>query len=170
MDLSTLNWHDPFLSLFKMPPAIMPRIVSNAEVYGHVAEGPLKGVPIAGGVGWSMCLLFGCWGEAVHCGGMASFVCRASKLRCAGCFAKFGSWLPSRHSVQAVLACAEAPVNPSCTVCCAVPCCAAGCLGDQMAALLGQRAAPGEAKNTYGTGCFMLLNTGRVGLFQGGFV
>jgi glycerol kinase len=29
-----------------------------------------------------------------------------------------------------------------------------------MAALLGQRAAPGEAKNTYGTGCFMLLNTG----------
>lgn len=35
-----------------------------------------------------------------------------------------------------------------------------GCLGDQMAALLGQRAAPGEAKNTYGTGCFMLLNTG----------
>jgi glycerol kinase len=30
-----------------------------------------------------------------------------------------------------------------------------------MAALLGQRAAPGEAKNTYGTGCFMLLNTGK---------
>lgn len=41
-----------------------------------------------------------------------------------------------------------------------VPCYTAGCLGDQMAALLGQRAAPGEAKNTYGTGCFMLLNTG----------
>lgn len=48
MDLSTLNWHEPFLQLFKIPPGIMPRIVSNAEVYGHVAEGPLKGVPIAG--------------------------------------------------------------------------------------------------------------------------
>lgn len=48
MDLSTLNWHSPFLELFKAPPGIMPRIVSNAEVYGHVAEGPLKGVPIAG--------------------------------------------------------------------------------------------------------------------------
>lgn len=37
----------------------------------------------------------------------------------------------------------------------------AGCLGDQMAAMLGQRCRPGEAKNTYGTGCFMLLNTGQ---------
>lgn len=36
----------------------------------------------------------------------------------------------------------------------------AGSLGDQMAALLGQRCGPGAAKNTYGTGCFMLLNTG----------
>ena len=35
-----------------------------------------------------------------------------------------------------------------------------GVLGDQHAATLGQRCAPGEAKNTYGTGCFMLLNTG----------
>lgn len=37
----------------------------------------------------------------------------------------------------------------------------AGILGDQQAALVGQACfAPGEAKNTYGTGCFMLLNTG----------
>ncbi len=36
-----------------------------------------------------------------------------------------------------------------------------GALGDQQAALFGQTCfAPGEAKNTYGTGCFMLLNTG----------
>lgn len=34
-------------------------------------------------------------------------------------------------------------------------------LGDQQAALVGQTCfSPGEAKNTYGTGCFMLLNTG----------
>jgi glycerol kinase len=37
----------------------------------------------------------------------------------------------------------------------------AGIAGDQQAALFGQAChAPGMAKNTYGTGCFMLLNTG----------
>jgi glycerol kinase len=37
----------------------------------------------------------------------------------------------------------------------------AGILGDQQAALVGQTCLkPGEAKNTYGTGCFLLLNTG----------
>jgi glycerol kinase len=37
----------------------------------------------------------------------------------------------------------------------------AGDLGDQQAALFGQTCfEPGEAKNTYGTGCFMLMNTG----------
>ena len=37
----------------------------------------------------------------------------------------------------------------------------AGVLGDQQAALIGQVCfKPGQAKNTYGTGCFMLLNTG----------
>lgn len=82
MDLATCQWHEPFLELFHMPKSALPKIVSNAEVYGHVAMGPLTGVPIA------------------------------------------------------------------------------GCLGDQMAALLGQRCVEGEAKNTYGTGCFMLLNTG----------
>ncbi|KAL4421980.1 hypothetical protein ABPG77_011003 [Micractinium sp. CCAP 211/92] len=83
MDLRTLSWHEPTLRLFGVPPAMLPQIRSNAEVYGTVkAEGPLKGVPIA------------------------------------------------------------------------------GCLGDQQAAMMGQRCAVSEAKNTYGTGCFMLLNTG----------
>ena len=37
----------------------------------------------------------------------------------------------------------------------------AGILGDQQAALFGQTCfEAGEAKNTYGTGCFMLINTG----------
>ncbi|MEA2002370.1 MAG: glycerol kinase GlpK [Actinomycetota bacterium] len=36
-----------------------------------------------------------------------------------------------------------------------------GILGDQQAAMFGQACFnPGDAKNTYGTGCFMLLNTG----------
>ena len=37
----------------------------------------------------------------------------------------------------------------------------AGIAGDQQAALFGQTCfGPGEAKNTYGTGCFLLMNTG----------
>ncbi|XP_010250262.1 PREDICTED: glycerol kinase-like [Nelumbo nucifera] len=37
----------------------------------------------------------------------------------------------------------------------------AGCLGDQHAAMLGQACRTGEAKSTYGTGAFILLNTGK---------
>jgi len=41
-----------------------------------------------------------------------------------------------------------------------VPIC--GVAGDQQAALFGQTCfEPGQAKNTYGTGCFLLMNTGR---------
>ena len=40
-----------------------------------------------------------------------------------------------------------------------IPIC--GLLGDQHAALVGQTCFnPGELKNTYGTGCFLLMNTG----------
>jgi glycerol kinase len=40
-----------------------------------------------------------------------------------------------------------------------IPVC--GAVGDQQAALVGQTCfAPGQAKNTYGTGCFLLLHTG----------
>ncbi|WP_117235232.1 glycerol kinase GlpK [Vibrio maerlii] len=38
----------------------------------------------------------------------------------------------------------------------------AGIAGDQQAALFGQMCVePGQAKNTYGTGCFLLMNTGQ---------
>ena len=43
----------------------------------------------------------------------------------------------------------------------------AGAAGDQQAALFGQTCfAPGEAKNTYGTGCFLLMNTGEKKVFS----
>ena len=43
----------------------------------------------------------------------------------------------------------------------------AGAAGDQQAALFGQTCfAPGEAKNTYGTGCFLLMNTGKTPVFS----
>src|SRR5699024_6427337 len=41
----------------------------------------------------------------------------------------------------------------------------AGMAGDQQAALFGQTCfEKGMAKNTYGTGCFMLMNTGEEGI------
>lgn len=43
----------------------------------------------------------------------------------------------------------------------------AGAAGDQQAALFGQTCfSPGEAKNTYGTGCFLLMNTGETPVFS----
>ena len=52
----------------------------------------------------------------------------------------------------------------------AIPIC--GAAGDQQAALFGQTCfRPGEAKNTYGTGCFQLMNTGERPVFsQNGLV
>ncbi len=47
-----------------------------------------------------------------------------------------------------------------------IPVC--GALGDQQAALVGQTCFEmGEAKNTYGTGCFMLINTGHAPVSSG---
>src|SRR4029079_13128180 len=83
MRLDSLAWDDELLKAFTIPRSLLPRIVSSSEVYGEIATGPLRGVPIA------------------------------------------------------------------------------GILGDQQAALVGQTCfRPGEAKNTYGTGCFLLMNTG----------
>jgi glycerol kinase len=83
MGLSSLQWEEELLRTFSIPRSVLPKIASSSEIYGQVADGPLKGVPIA------------------------------------------------------------------------------GILGDQQAALVGQTCfEPGEAKNTYGTGCFLLMNTG----------
>jgi glycerol kinase len=82
MNLSSLKWDEEILNTLQIPPAMLPEIVSSAQIYGK-ATGDLAGIPVAGD------------------------------------------------------------------------------LGDQQAALFGQTCfAPGEAKNTYGTGCFLLLNTG----------
>ncbi|RWW67071.1 hypothetical protein BHE74_00025512 [Ensete ventricosum] len=83
MDLRTLDWDRPTLDALGIPIEILPKIISNSERVGVIANGwPLAGIPIA------------------------------------------------------------------------------GCLGDQHAAMLGQLCRKGEAKSTYGTGAFILLNTG----------
>ena len=82
MSLRTLDWDDGMLGVFRIPRAVLPRIVASSGVCGETRD-PFPGVPVA------------------------------------------------------------------------------GILGDQQAALFGQCCfAPGEAKNTYGTGCFALMNTG----------
>ena len=46
-----------------------------------------------------------------------------------------------------------------------------GMLGDQQAALVGQTCfAPGQVKNTYGTGCFLLMNTGDLKMSRHGLL
>jgi glycerol kinase len=83
MNLRSLDWDPELLDTIGVPRAVLPKIRSSSEVYGHVAAGELAGVPVAGD------------------------------------------------------------------------------LGDQQGATVGQACySVGEAKNTYGTGNFMLLNTG----------
>ena len=87
-NIHTLSWDEELCALLDIPMNILPRPVSNSEVYGTVAEG-IEGLEELAGV-------------------------------------------------------------PIC-----------GAAGDQQAALLGQGCIhPGEAKNTYGTGCFAMMNTG----------
>ena len=51
MDLHTLDWDDELLSTVGVPRAMLPRIASSSEVYGHIAAGPLAGAPVAGDLG-----------------------------------------------------------------------------------------------------------------------
>ena len=83
-NIKTGSWDEELLELFKIPAAVLPRVVPSSGAFGRTHRE-----------------LFGC----------------------------------------------EIPV--------------AGCAGDQQAALFGHACFdPGSAKNTYGTGCFTLVNTG----------
>ena len=87
-NIHTLTWDEELCELMDIPMCVLPKPVSNSEIYGTVAEG-IEGLETLAGV-------------------------------------------------------------PIC-----------GAAGDQQAALFGQGCfARGEAKNTYGTGCFTLMNIG----------
>lgn len=82
-DIRGLDWSDELLEVFRVPRAVLPRVVPTSGVVAEVTVGPLAGVPLA------------------------------------------------------------------------------ALAGDQQAATFGQACfSPGLAKNTYGTGCFLVLNTG----------
>jgi glycerol kinase len=59
MNIDTLEWDDELLDFFGFDRKILAKIVSNSEVYGDFAAGPLKGVPIAGMVGDQQAALIG---------------------------------------------------------------------------------------------------------------
>lgn len=78
MNLSTLEWEPSLLQMFGLKSSILPQIKSSAEVYGHIASGPLKGIPIAGLAGDQSAALIGnkCLvkGEAKSTFGTGAFV------------------------------------------------------------------------------------------------
>ncbi len=80
---------------------------------------------------------------------------------------RLGRRAAARCSTSRARCCRESCRRRACaarraSTACDVP--IAGIAGDQQAALFGQAChAPGLAKNTYGTGCFLLLNTGSEG-------
>ena len=91
-DIDKLCWDEELCRALRVPMCMLPRPVSNSEIYGNIRPG-IRGIEAREGI----------------------------------------------------------PV--------------AGAAGDQQAALFGQCCfAPGQAKNTYGTGCFTLMNTGEPSL------
>jgi glycerol kinase len=89
-DINRLCWDDTMCRRLGIPMQMLPRAVSNAEVFGHVVSG-----------------------------------------------------IPGLQRLEGIAVC--------------------GAAGDQQAALLGQGCIwPGQAKNTYGTGCFTLMNAGSI--------
>ena len=59
LDLATLDWDDELLAAWDLPRALLPEVRSSSEVYGEIADGPLRGVPIAGILGDQQAATFG---------------------------------------------------------------------------------------------------------------
>ncbi|KAG5647840.1 hypothetical protein DXG03_007764 [Asterophora parasitica] len=51
LNTTTLEWEQSLVEFFGFRKSILPKLVSTSEVYGNIAYGPLKGVPIGGLVG-----------------------------------------------------------------------------------------------------------------------
>ncbi|KAI0272316.1 glycerol kinase [Gloeopeniophorella convolvens] len=51
LNIRTLKWDPALLRFFGLRESILPRLVSTSEVYGRIAQGALKGVPLGGLVG-----------------------------------------------------------------------------------------------------------------------
>ncbi|OAD59069.1 Putative glycerol kinase 3, partial [Eufriesea mexicana] len=59
MNIETLSWDPTLCRYFDIPIQILPEIKSSAEIYGNIAIGPLKGIPISGILGNQQSALVG---------------------------------------------------------------------------------------------------------------
>jgi glycerol kinase len=59
LNTTTLQWEQSLVDFFGLRKSVLPKLVSTSEVYGDVAYGPLKGVPIGGLVGDQQAALIG---------------------------------------------------------------------------------------------------------------
>lgn len=59
MNIETMRWDSTLCKFFNIPQSILPKIKSSAEVYGLMASGVLKGVPLAGCLGDQQAALLG---------------------------------------------------------------------------------------------------------------
>lgn len=59
MSLKELAWDKDCLEFFGVKESCLPKIVSNAEVYGKIKSGPFAGTPIAGMIGDQQAALVG---------------------------------------------------------------------------------------------------------------
>lgn len=134
MCLRSRSWHAETCAKLGIDVAWLPRIASSAEVYGRVVA------PAAS----SENLL----SEAVRD--------QASLYRTCGGESGFAE--PETEPTSSSSEEEKKIVSWGCRALAGVP--ISGCLGDQQAALLGQRCRVGEAKATYGTGAFVLMVTG----------
>lgn len=59
MNVRTLKWDPCLLTAFDVDPSILPTIKSSSEIYGHIVDGYLAGVPISGCLGDQQAALVG---------------------------------------------------------------------------------------------------------------
>jgi glycerol kinase len=59
LNIRTPEWDLVLLQIFGIRVSVLPRLVSTSEVYGYLAYGPLKGVPLGGLVGDQQGVLIG---------------------------------------------------------------------------------------------------------------
>lgn len=48
MNIQTLKWDPSLCKVFNIPMEVLPEIRSSSEIYGHMTQSALKGVPISG--------------------------------------------------------------------------------------------------------------------------
>ncbi|KAJ7210447.1 glycerol kinase [Mycena pura] len=98
LNTATLKWEPSLLAFFGFRPSILPKLVSTSQVYGKIAAGALKGVPVGGLVGDQQGALVGnkCLrqGEAKCTFGTGAFL-----LFCTG-----GEVVQSKHGLLSTVA------------------------------------------------------------------